>query len=233
MNKPRIGVVPYYHYEENHEYMPEGYTRAVDGLGGEMIPIHYDTAPSALKTLVAGLDAVIFSGGVDVDPARYGQEKSPACGQVHLVRDEMEFRLFDLTLAAGLPILGICRGIQLLNVAFGGTLIQDIPTAFPGAQHQQDAPREALSHEVRLVPASLLGQLYNGAPTLLTNSFHHQAILTLASSLELNATAAEGFPEAFTARSPSFVLGVQWHPEISYHVDENSRKIFELFSRYF
>ncbi len=229
MTKPLVGVIPYYSEKNGGEYMPGGYFRGVEALGGEFRVIHYDTPAEELPGLVKGLDALIFSGGVDVDPKYFGQEKEPACGSINPVRDELELRLFELAAGRRLPVLGICRGIQLINVAMGGTLIQDIPSRFPGTEHQQEAQRLEMWHEVRLVPGTPLSEHFGGREKLMTNSFHHQAIDRTAPGLKVNATAAEGFPEAVTGEGNQPILGVQWHPEVSFQVDENSRSIFALF----
>ena len=129
-----------------------------------------------------------------------------------------------------MPILAICRGMQLANVVMGGSLYQDLPSAFPGSAHEQAAPRQALSHDVRLVPGTPLAGLFPGQETLLTNSFHHQAIRRLAPGLTVNAWADEGFPEAVTGEGPGFLLGVQWHPEVSFRTDASSRRVVAYFA---
>ncbi len=224
-----IGVTPYYNYDRKTEYMPEGYSRGVEWMDGSMISLHYDLTQEQMRNALSRVDAVIFSGGEDVHPKFYGQEVQPECGEIDERRDEMELRLFDMAVCMNLPIMGICRGIQLINVAMGGTLIQDVPSRFGGILHQQDAPRLALWHDVTLIPGTPVSDLYGGADKLRTNSFHHQAVLDLAPGLVVNAMAAEGFPEAFTSAGSLPILGVQWHPEVSFTVDDNSKKIFDLF----
>ncbi len=231
MKKPRIGIPPYYNYDSGEEYMPEGYLRAVDYLEAELVTMHYDLPEDRLPSLAGSLDGVILSGGVDVDPRFYGQEPIPQCGRINPVRDRMESILLRETLGTRKPILAICRGIQVLNVMMGGSLYQDIPTAFPGSCHQQEGGRHELSHEVRLVPGGLLSAAYDGADTLLTNSFHHQAIDRMAEGLTTEARAAEGFAEACRGTGDQWILGVQWHPEVSLQVDPPSVKIFELYAR--
>ena len=228
MDRLVIGVTPYYDYTRKTEYMPEGYSRGVEHMGASMVSLHYDLSPERMREALSRVDAVIFSGGEDIHPMFFGQAVQPECGEVDERRDRMELRLFEMAVQKKLPMLGICRGIQLLNVAMGGTLIQDIPSRCH-VEHQQKAPRMALWHDVELVEGTPLSRLYDGAKKLHTNSFHHQAVLDLAPGLIVNATAAEGFPEAFTSADSLPILGVQWHPEVSFTVDENSPKIFELF----
>ena len=228
MDRMVIGVTPYYDYTRKTEYMPEGYSRGVEQMDASMISLHYDMTPERMREALSRVDAVIFSGGEDIHPRFYGQAVSPQCGEVDERRDRMELKLFDLAMQKNLPILGICRGIQLINVAMGGTLIQDIPSHCH-VEHQQKAPRLALWHDVHLMPETPLSRLYGGAEKIYTNSFHHQAVLDLAPGLKANAMAAEGFVEAFTAEGSLPILGVQWHPEVSFTVDENSPKVFDLF----
>lgn len=228
-SKPRIGVTPYFNYDSGEEYIPEGYIRGVEHVGGEMVTLHYDTPLEALKDIVDGLDGLIFAGGPDIHPKFFGQEIDPKCGRINLQRDELELKLFECAALRRLPVFGICRGIQLINVAMGGTLIQDVPSVYPGAVHQQEAARLELWHEVNLVPGTPLAEMYGGRARLMTNSFHHQALLDVADGLLVNATADEGFAEAVTGTGEQFILGTQWHPEISYKRDENSRILFSCF----
>ena len=229
MRRMTIGVTPYYNLERKEEYMPEGYIRAVEMIGAQMRVIHYDTAEHTLKEMVDTLDGVIFSGGHDVDPSHYGQKKLPVCGPVIPERDRTELGLFAFARRRGMPILGICRGIQLINVAMGGTLIQDIPSAFPGANHVQEAERHALWHDVSLLPNTPMWSLFGGKDRLITNSFHHQAIDRLGEGLTVSAAASEGFPEAVYAAEGPFLWAVQWHPEVSLRTDEASEKLIKAF----
>ena len=224
-----IGITPYFNLEKKEEYMPEGYIRSVELIGAEMRVIHYDTEERALKELADTLDGVIFSGGDDVDPSCYGRKKLPVCGPVVPERDLTELRLFSFARRRGLPILGICRGIQLINVAMGGTLIQDIPSAFPGVSHVQAAERHALWHDVILLPDTPVRSLFDGSNRLKTNSFHHQAIDRLGSGLTVSAVAEEGFPEAVYAAEGPFLWAVQWHPEVSLRTDKASEKLIRAF----
>ena len=230
MNKrPRIGVMPYFNYETGEEYMPEGYFRAVEHVGGEFVVIHYNTDLNVLPGIVDTLDGVIFAGGPDIDPVLFGQQVEPECGRINRLRDDMELKLFAEAARRKLPVLGICRGIQLINVAMGGTLIQHIPGRFEGSLHQQNAHRLELWHDVHVLPGTPLAKAYGDDARVRTNSFHHQALLDVADGLVVNAVVEEGFPEAVSGTGEQFILGVQWHPEVSYNVDANSRKVFDLF----
>lgn len=227
--RPRIGVTPYFNYDTGEEYMPEGYFRGVEHVGGEMVVIHYDTDLSLLPEIVDSLDGVILAGGPDIDPALFGQPVDPDCGRINRQRDDLEIALFAECARRKLPVFGICRGIQLINVAMGGTLIQHVPGRFEGAVHQQEAHRLELWHDVNVINGTPLAEIYGENARVRTNSFHHQALLDVADGLQVNAIVAEGFPEAVTGTGDQFILGVQWHPEVSYKVDENSRKLFDYF----
>lgn len=227
--RPRIGVTPYFNYETGEEYVPEGYFRAVEHVGGDFVLIHVNTDHSRMAEIVETLDGVIFAGGPDIDPILFGQETVPECGRIFRQRDDMELNLFQEAARCNLPVLGICRGIQLLNVAMGGTLIQHIPARYEGSLHQQPTKRLSLYHDVTVLPGTMLASVYGDNARVTTNSFHHQAIDKLAEGLRVEAVVDEGFVEAVSGTGDRFILGVQWHPEVSYNIDENSRKIFDLF----
>lgn len=182
---------------------------------------------------MAGLDGLLLTGGEDVDPARYAAARHPSVTHVDAARDEFEIDLIGRALAADLPLLAICRGLQVLNVARGGTLTQDIPSEVPGAlNHQVSAPPYAIAHEVWINRDTLLWRLMrerlddNDACSV--NSRHHQAIARLASGLIVSATAPDGVIEGIEAPAARFCLGVQWHPENFWRTGE-FRPVFEGF----
>ena len=122
---PRVGLLPYSR-DDGSQYFPQDYLDAIEMIGAEMVPVMHDTPLDTLYPLVISMDAMIFSGGCDIDPVHYGCAHEPGCGRIDPRRDQTELALFDLVLARNIPVLGICRGVQLLNVALGGTLKQDI-----------------------------------------------------------------------------------------------------------
>ncbi|MBQ4451265.1 MAG: gamma-glutamyl-gamma-aminobutyrate hydrolase family protein [Clostridia bacterium] len=227
---PRIGITPYLN-SEGKPYIPEGYVQGIERVGGEVVQINYDTPLHTLLPLAASLDAMLFSGGVDVDPKCYGAEREPECGEPNPMRDQLELALLDILMARCTPILGICRGFQLINVGLGGTLTQDIPKKY-GTLHQQ--PKEHDSpfwHELKIVPGTMLRDLM-GADTILTDSYHHQAVDVLAEPLRPTAYAKEGFIEAYELKEgPQFLMAVQWHPEKTLDADEISIRPFEALRR--
>ncbi|MGA0610128.1 gamma-glutamyl-gamma-aminobutyrate hydrolase family protein [Caldimonas sp. KR1-144] len=161
------------------------------------------------------LDALVLQGGNDVAPQTYGEEPLHPDWSGDRVRDRYEIGLFRAFVAAGKPVLGICRGCQLINVALGGTLYQDIATQVPEAIAHRDLVRyDQQFHPVNLVPDSRLAQLYDGTTRAEINSIHHQAIKTLGKDLAIEALGVpDGIVEAVRWRGPSYVFGMQWHPE--------------------
>ena len=165
--------------------------------------------------LVEQCDGILFTGGEDIHPSRYERaEVAPLCGPFNEERDEREFRWMQVALGRGIPVLGICRGMQLINIALGGTLLPDIPDAFPDAlPHRKEATDE--EHPVTLEAGSLLSiiadSLYGNV-----NSAHHQAIDRVAATLCVTARSTDGIIESLERagnRDDAFLLGVQWHPE--------------------
>lgn len=209
--------------------LPRAYCNAVEAAGGVPVLLPAGAAPDAARVLDR-LDALILSGGVDVAPARYGRQPHPALGDVDAERDELEIALARAALASGFPLLAICRGIQVLNVAAGGTLIQDLPAERPSSishrQSDQSIPRSLPSHAIVVDPGSRLAELA-GASRLDVNSFHHQALDDVAPCLIVTARAEDGVVEAVEAPGRRFTVGVQFHPEETAPNDATSRRLFE------
>jgi putative glutamine amidotransferase len=161
------------------------------------------------------LDGLVLQGGADVAPPSYGETAQAPEWTGDRVRDRYEIELLEAFVGKGKPVLGICRGCQLINVAFGGTLYQDIATMLPEAQVHRDAEKyEQAFHTVRFVEGTQLAQLYPGQPESTINTIHHQAIKKLGRGLRVEATSVpDEVVEAVRWRGPSYVLGVQWHPE--------------------
>ena len=185
------------------------YGEAVARAGGlpRLLPM---SASVAGDDDLAGLDGLLLTGGGDVEPARYGEATSPATGGVDLERDAAEFPLLDLALRTGRPVLGICRGCQLINVGLGGSLVQDLTEVTPLAHLVPDRRNETV-HTVAPVEGSLLARL-EGDREIAVNSIHHQAIKELGSGLRSVAVAPDGTIEAIEWPGAP-LLGVQWHPE--------------------
>ena len=186
-----------------------------------------DTA--CLSRLFERLDGLVLIGGGDVDPARFDAEPSAALGHVDTVRDAYDFALLDLALRRDIPVLGICRGEQLINVAFGGTLYQDLPSEYAdrSVSHSQSLPSSEATHAVAVAEESLVRRI-TGSDTLWTNSFHHQAVRDVAPGFRATARTRDGVVEAIEPLDPRIrVLGVQFHPEAHTAAgDTTMRKFF-------
>lgn len=228
-HKPLIGVVPLYDDEKESYWMLPGYMQGIEAAGGIPVMMPMTADNDTLSQLVTLVDGILLTGGHDVSPALYGEAKSTACGEPCVLRDEMEPKLLDLALAADKPVFGICRGIQLLNAALGGTLYQDLPTEYPsGVDHHMTPPYDRVVHSVRILPNTPLAALV-GKETLGVNSYHHQAVKALSDKLLPAAYSEDGLVEAAYMPDKRFVLAVQWHPEFSYRTDADSKKLLAAF----
>jgi putative glutamine amidotransferase len=189
------------------------YLAAVERAGATPLLLTPAHDEESLRDLLSLCDGLLLTGGEDVDPARYGEPPHPELDTVSVARDEMELRVLRDAMERGMPVLAVCRGIQLLNVAFGGTLVQDLPSQRPeGLHHVQEAPITARWHDARVQPGSRLAGLL-GAEELPVNSFHHQAINRVGTGLRPVAWADDGVVEGVETGDGKWVVGVQWHPE--------------------
>jgi putative glutamine amidotransferase len=208
------------------------YPASLAASGALPVVIPLGLPEEALADIFAQLDGLCLSGGVDVAPAEYGEEPHPALGKVDAPRDRTELTLARWALAADLPILGICRGIQMLNVAAGGNLYQDLTAQLPGSLLHNykvaETPWERPTHGVRLAAGSRLAGILD-AGGLMVNSFHHQAVKRPADGFDAVAWAEDGVVEAIEAPGRRFALGVQWHPEGMFQTDPLARKLFAAF----
>ena len=205
------------------------YTRAIEASGGLPFIIPYTESEEQIKEYVTRCDGVLFSGGCDVEPKRFGEETKESCGVIQKNRDALEFAVFKRAFEKKKPIMGICRGAQVINVALGGSLYQDIPTEIPSdIPHRQPQPRTEPSHEVKILSDTPLMELI-GKERMTANSFHHQAIKALGDGLEVMALADDGIIEAVYHTGDSYVIAYQWHPERLYTIDEDNMILFTDF----
>lgn len=220
-----IGITPY--LDDGIQHIPKGYLKGIEGIGGEPLMIRHETPAEELEGIVSRLDGMLFSGGLDVNPERYGAAKTPQCGEINDPRDKLEIPLVHECIKQQIPILGICRGCQIINVALGGTLIQDIPTTF-GVVHQMKREDSPFEHRISVAPNTMLYDIMRG--DIMVNSYHHQCVDRLADTLIPSAYSPENIIEAYERSSDeSFLMAVQWHPEVTLDVDLCSRLLFERF----
>ncbi len=206
----------------------DDYIESVKRAGGE--PLVLETTDDPAKTLER-VDGVLLSGGPDVDPALYGQAPHPST-HVDRDRDRFEIPLSKEAVAQDVPVFAICRGVQVLNVAAGGTLVQDIPSAIETElDHSVQEPKHAPAHDVRVTPdtvlASTLGDVRQ-LDTCIVNSRHHQAVADVAPSFVVSAVSPDGIVEAIERPDSKFCVGVQWHPENFWRTGEFDG-LFEAF----
>ncbi|MEU5698426.1 gamma-glutamyl-gamma-aminobutyrate hydrolase family protein [Streptomyces aurantiacus] len=213
-DRPLIGVSTYLEparwgvWELEAALLPAGYPRLVQAAGGLTAMLPPDD-PAYAAGVVARLDGLVIAGGPDVDPSRYGAERDPRCGPEARARDGWELALIEAALDSGTPLLGVCRGMQLLNVALGGTLVQHI-------EGHAEAVGVFGRHGVKPVPGSLYAGLIGEEVSVPT--YHHQAVERLGAGLVPSAYAGDGTVEAVELPGPGWVLGVQWHPEMGVDV---------------
>jgi putative glutamine amidotransferase len=190
------------------------YAQAIAGAGGLPVFLTSSLPEDTLRGLFERLEGLLFTGGGDLDPSTYGMKTTAPLSGVDAERDRLELTLARWALQDGKPVLGICRGQQVLNVAAGGTLIPDIPSLRPGALPHADPDRspEAMAHSVTVEPDSYLAKV-GTPPSLQVNSTHHQAVDRVASGWVVSALATDGIIEAIEWQGHPFALAVQWHPE--------------------
>jgi putative glutamine amidotransferase len=214
--KPRIGITsaPSLHDGRRAEHLERAYTDAVVGAGALpfVLPV-LDRADA--QGVLSGLDGFLLTGGGDVAAAFYGGDPAPQAYGVEAARDTWELALVAAARTAGLPVLGICRGAQVLNVAAGGTLIQHLPVCTDEPHREYERDREMV-HPVDVDPRSLLAAI-TGQRSFGVNSLHHQAVANIGSSLRPVAWAPDGVIEAVESNDDGPLLGVQWHPELLTH----------------
>lgn len=197
-----------------------------------MVPLITDD-DDALRVMYECLDGIFLAGGVDVDPASYRDDKLDVCGRTDPDRDQIELLLTRWALADGKPVLGVCRGLQVVNVACGGSLHQDVAAAdrqfikhdyFP----DQGYARDFLAHDVSVQPGSRLSDIFQ-TPAIRVNSMHHQGIEQLGRDLEATIHSPDGLIEGIEGVRDAFVLAVQWHPEVLIESDAGARRLFSEF----
>ena len=206
------------------------YATSIAMAGGVSVMLAPTSDREAIETIIDSCDGILLTGGVDVSPLLYGEEKIEACGEPNEERDSFEVALLGVALEKKKPVLCICRGVQLLNVAMGGSLWQDVPSQRPNSichRSPEDPPAE---HNVLLSVSEIREKIGFDADVFAVNSYHHQAIKDIGEGLVVFARAeGDGIAEGVYAPDKNFVVGVQWHPEMWADKDHNAKAIFEAF----
>ena len=229
MERPMVGIMPLVDVERESYWMLPSYMEGLASAGAIPVMLPLTSNRKALEQMIEKFDGFLLTGGQDVSPSVYGEAALPVCGDCCTQRDEMERDLLALAWERDKPVLGICRGIQFMNVVFGGTLYQDLPSQrTSGVEHHQSPPYDEPVHEVDIVEDSPLHRLL-GQTVIPVNSYHHQAVKKLAPKLCAMAYSEDGLVEAVYAPEKKYVWAFQWHPEFSYLKDDNSKKIFQSF----
>lgn len=241
MIKPLIGCTTYYvnAFEEDKLRFPiaqDHFTSAIDDplsihqAGGIPMPIPLIDDDAYIESVLDRIDGLMLIGGSDVSPSYYGQPYKKGLGKIDPARDKFEMKLLDKAVQRNMPLFGICRGMQLLNVYFGGTLVQDIERYFPTEINHAGylGPKMNIAHKVNLVKDQVLHACF-GKDQLDVNSFHHQMIDKLGDGLEVAAVSEDGVIEAIVHSQYPFLVAVQWHPEMMFQTDREQLKLFQLF----
>lgn len=218
--------------ETRRFYLGRDYCEALEGAGAVPVHIPLIPKPDYISSVLEGLDGILLPGcDSDVDPALYGEEPHPKLGRVVPEKDETDLLVLAEAERLDLPVLAICFGVQVLNVFRGGTLVQDIESQVPDClKHEQGKPLGRNSHGIDIEKGSILARLAGDIEGTRVNSHHHQAVKQPGRDLKVTARAKDGVVECIEdTREGKFVLGVQWHPEMSWETDELSGKIFETF----
>ncbi len=213
--RPLIGITTSFNNSKNRANLSEKYYNAIERAGGLPLAIPPLRDKAALKALAERLDGVILSGGPDIDPSYFQEMPHPQLGNICPRRDEAEIFIAGEIIRLSKPLLGICRGMQVMNVVMGGNLYQDISSEIKDPlKHIQDAPRWHKSHEIEIIEEESLLFKIIGQRRIKVNSFHHQAVKKPAADYKITALAPDGVIEAIESRQRGiFWIGVQWHPE--------------------
>ena len=229
--KPIIGIVPAFDEEKKYYFLNEDNVKAIEQSGGNPVLLPYFNDEKNIHPLLSLIDGLYLTGGYDIDPTLFGEEPHPNLGVITRVRDDFEIVIIQKVLALDKPVLAVCRGSQILNVALGGTMYQDIYSQknISPLQHQQKAIDSHPSHYIHIEKNTLLYNLVK-RQKIKVNSRHHQANREVGKGLIVSGKASDGIIEAIESKVHRFVLGLQWHPEnMAANGDESSIKIYDGF----
>lgn len=225
---PLIGITSSYDRESGRIFLSRYYVQAVEAAGGLPLVLPCVLSEHVVENILGTIDGLLLSGGVDVDPLLFGEEPQPAMGDICPQRDRFELALTRLALAKDMPILAICRGHQVLNIAAGGNIIQDIGSAIQNPlKHDQLAPRWHGTHTINMLPGSRLAAVWG--EKIVVNTFHHQAIDRVAEGFATTAWSTDGIIEGIESNQHRFAVGVQSHPECMWDRDSRILDLFKVF----
>lgn len=229
--KPVIGLCSSYENNEENDriFLNHDYLNAIRHFGGMPLVIPAEADEAEQQYLLEQCDGLLLTGGDDIDPTLYGETILNDTVNTAPIRDAGEPRLCRMAEGLKLPILGICRGIQILNVYFGGSLYQDIPAQLEtGVKHSMEKPYHRTCHDCIVTPGTPLAA-WTGKDVIEVNSHHHQSVKAVAPGLEVMGTCSDGVVEALYKPDAKFLCAVQWHPEKIWDIEESSAKIFQAF----
>lgn len=231
--RPIIGISGSHNVEEHQLFLRENYMESVLRAGGLPVLLPHFSDEATARALASRLDGLLLAGGGDVRPSRYGEEMLPACGEPDDQRDVFELLMIREALSMGMPIFGVCRGIQVLAVAMGGTLYQDIESqlGIEKLRHSQEPPYGEAVHTVRFAQGGLFARV-TGVQEMQTNSMHHQSIKDPGERLVVEGVTEDGVIEAVSAKDDDGIFATQFHPEyLSDHSEQAARLFDHLVAR--
>ncbi|MBC3888368.1 gamma-glutamyl-gamma-aminobutyrate hydrolase family protein [Acetobacterium paludosum] len=229
--KPLIGVLPLYDSNKKCIWMYPGYTDGITTAGGIPVILSLLKTQDDIEEIADRLDGFLFSGGKDIDPQYYGEPVLEYCNEINPPLDSLEMKLLNAVIAKNKPIFGICRGLQLINVFFGGSLYQDINIQMDREQpilHEQENNFEYPVHDISILKNTRLNDIIC-AERIRVNSMHHQGISILSPRVLATAYSDDGLIEAIEIPEIDFGIAVQWHPEFLWREDENTLNLFKAF----
>lgn len=230
MDKPLIGIAPSYKYDEQQILINKNYVQAILYSGGIPFILPVLFKDHLLDLYVNKLDGFILSGGPDVDAKYFNQNNLQFSGEISPIRDEFEIQLVKKLISNNKPILGICRGIQVINIAAGGDIYQDLKNELKSdipIMHSQKAPKWHPIHKITIQPNTKVWSSFHQSE-IYVNSFHHQAVKNLADDFIISSTSPDGIIESIEHKHCNFIVGVQWHPELMWSKNAIFLGIFKL-----
>ena len=233
MEKPVIGILSRTYskcIDSSYNYIgvPSDYVESIIDAGGIPVVLPVTTDTRLIEKLIESIDGLLVPGGGDLNPLLYGEEPIIKQGEISDEIDKFDMEAVKIADDKGKPMIGICRGIQIINAVFGGSLYQDLSEAEGSyIKHEQQAKRNVASHTVNIKKNTVLYEIF-GSKTV-TNSFHHQAVKDAASGFTVSALSCDGIVEAIEKTKPNFILGVQWHPE---GMAKENNKMLEIFKKF-